>query len=88
MSVCSRLNSNLKVLVFKERRKLEYLEKTLSKQGRKPINKPNPHMASTPGFKPGPHWWEASALTISTPLPALLTNIIEKKNNIKNTIQM
>ena len=21
----------------------------------------NPHMASTPGFEPGPHWWEASA---------------------------
>ena len=20
-------------------------------------------MASAPGFKPGPHWWEASALT-------------------------
>ena len=20
-------------------------------------------MASTPGFDPGPHWWEASALT-------------------------
>ena len=26
-------------------------------------NKLNPHMASTPGFEPGPHWWEASALT-------------------------
>ena len=28
-------------------------------------NKLNPHtcMGSTPGFEPGPHWWEASALT-------------------------
>ena len=26
-------------------------------------NKLNPHMALTPGFQPGPHWWEASALT-------------------------
>ena len=24
-------------------------------------NKLNPHMASTPGFEPGPHWWEESA---------------------------
>ena len=30
-------------------------------------------MASTPGFEPGPHWWEASALTTATSLapPAL-----------------
>jgi len=26
-------------------------------------NKLNPHVASTPGFKPGPHWFEASVLT-------------------------
>ena len=25
-------------------------------------------MASTPGFEPGPHWWEASALTTDTTL--------------------
>ena len=31
-------------------------------------NKLNPHMASTPGFEPGPNWWEASALTTATPL--------------------
>ena len=31
-------------------------------------NKLNPHMASTPGFEPGPHWWEASALTTALPL--------------------
>ena len=26
-------------------------------------NKLNPYMASTSGFEPGPHWWEAIALT-------------------------
>ena len=31
-------------------------------------NKLNPHMASTPGFEPGPHWWEASALATAPPL--------------------
>ena len=31
-------------------------------------HKLNPHMASTPGFEPGPNWWEASALTTATPL--------------------
>ena len=31
-------------------------------------------MASTPGFEPGPHWWEASALTTAPPLlPFTLT---------------
>ena len=29
----------------------------------------NPHMASTLGFEPRPHWWEASALITA---PALL----------------
>ena len=28
----------------------------------------NPHMASTSGFEPGPHSWEASALTTAPPL--------------------
>ena len=31
-------------------------------------NKRNPHMAQTLGFKPGPHWWEASVLTTAPPL--------------------
>ena len=31
-------------------------------------NKLNPHMASTPGFEPGPYWWEASALTTAQSL--------------------
>ena len=40
-------------------------------------------MASMAGFEPRPHWWEASALATTSPLPPplppLLTNIIEKK---------
>jgi len=32
-------------------------------------NKLNPLMASGPGIKPGPHWWETSALTTA---PSLL----------------
>ena len=32
------------------------------------INKLNPHMASTPGVEPGPHWWERSALTTAPSL--------------------
>ena len=34
-------------------------------------NKLNPHMTSSPGIEPGPHWWEASALT-SAPFIACL----------------
>ena len=36
VSVCSRSNWNLKVLVFKERGKPEYPEKNLSEQGKEP----------------------------------------------------
>ena len=32
-------------------------------------NKLNPHLTPSPGIKPGPHWWEASALTTA---PSLL----------------
>ena len=31
-------------------------------------------MASTPGFKPGPYWWEASALNTAPPLLPELVN--------------
>ena len=30
-------------------------------------------MVSTPGFEPGPHWWEASVLTTA---PLLLYHVI------------
>ena len=32
-------------------------------------NKLNPHMTPSPVIEPGPHWWEASALTTA---PSLL----------------
>ena len=36
-------------------------------------NKLNPHMTSSPGIEPGPHWWKASALTTAlTTAPSLL----------------
>ena len=35
----------------------------------------NPHIASTPGFEPGPHWWEASALTTA---PSLALQVMER----------
>ena len=42
-------------------------------------NKLNPHMASTPGFEPGQHWWEASALTTT---PSLAPRARDGKNTI------
>ena len=36
---------------------------------KKTNNKLNPHLASTPGFEPGPRWWEASVLTTAPSLP-------------------
>ena len=60
-------NWNLEMLVFEERGKTEYPEKNLSEQGREPITN-STHMVSTPGFEPGQHWWEASALTTAPPL--------------------
>ena len=56
------------MLVFEERGKT-------GAPGEKPLgarertnNKLNPHKASMLGFEPGPHWWEASALTTAQPL--------------------
>ena len=42
-------------------------EKPLGVRERK-NNKLNPHMASTSGVEPGPHRWEASALTTAPSL--------------------
>ena len=39
-------------------------------------NKLNPHMTSSPGIEPGPHWWKASALTTA---PSLLPKLIETR---------
>ena len=61
-------NWNLEMLVFEERGKPEYPEKKPLGAKERTNNKLNPHMASTPGFEPGPHWWEASALNTAPPL--------------------
>ena len=59
MSVRSRSNWNLKVLVFEEKGKPEYPWKTEPHGAKERTNnKLNPHMASTSGFEPWPHWYE------------------------------
>ena len=42
-------------------------------------NKLNPHMALTPGFEPGPLWWEASALTTAPSLVPKLEHWLDLK---------
>ena len=56
------------MLVFEERGKLEYQEEKPLGAKERTNNRLNPHMASTPGFEPGPHWWEVSALTTAPSL--------------------
>ena len=56
------------MLVFAEGGKPENPEKN-PRSREEHQHKLNPLMASGPGIKPGPHWWEASALTTA---PALL----------------
>ena len=63
-------NWNLKMLVFEDRRKPEeYPEKTSRSKGENQQQTQHSHMALTPGFEPGPHCWEASALTAAPSLP-------------------
>ena len=70
-----RLRLYLEMMVFVERGKTGVPgEKPLEARERTK-NKLNPHVASTPGLEPGPHWWEASVLTTTRPLlPPLGTN--------------
>ena len=59
------------MLVFEEKGKLEYPEKNLSEQTQSKgenQQQTQPTYASTPGFEPGPHWWEVSALTTAPSL--------------------
>ena len=49
-------------------------------------NKLNPHMASTPGFEPGPHWWEASALTTGNSITLGMYRVFQKFVPIVNCI--
>ena len=59
-----------------------FLEGKTGVRGEKPLgakertnNKLNPHVTSTPGFKPGPRWWEASALTTAPSLAPHARNL-------------
>ena len=56
------------MLVFGEGGKPENPEKN-PRSREENQHKLNPLMASGPGIEPGPHWWEASALTTT---PSLL----------------
>ena len=50
------------MLAFEERGKPEYTEENLSVQNREPTNSTH-NMTPNLVIEPGPHWWEASALT-------------------------
>ena len=84
MSMRSSSNWNLEVLVFEERGKPEYPEKNLSEQRREPTtNSTHIIMALTTGVEPGPHWWEASALTTVPPfLPTLSATLFPGRNTL------
>ena len=84
MSCIPESNWNLEMLVFKERGKLEYPEKNLSEQSREPTTN-STHMTPGPGIEPGPHWWEASALTTApTLLPAQMLELdLRHPGNLK-----
>ena len=44
-------------------------------------------MAPSPGFEPGPHWWEVSALTAVPPLlPEVSYEIMQAKNRLFSKI--
>jgi len=51
------------MLVFEERGKREYQRKSLGARMRT-NNKLITHMTASAEIKPGPHWWEGSALTM------------------------
>ena len=42
----------------------------------------NPHMASTQGFEPGPHWWEASALTNAPSLAPHISFLVPYSSSV------
>ena len=60
------------MLVFGEGGKPENPEKN-PRSREENQHKLNPLMASGPGIEPGPHWWEASALTTTPSLLPLIT---------------
>ena len=63
------------MLVFEERGNRGTRRKPLGAEQR--TNKLSPHLTPDLGIEPGPHWWEASALTTAPPLHPLQ----ERKRN-------
>ena len=59
----SRSNCNLQMLVFEERGKPETSRSKIGEATTNPT-----HIASTPGFELGRHWWETSALITAASL--------------------
>ena len=59
----SRSNWNLEMLVFEEGGKTGGPGEKSFGARTTTNNKLNQHMTPGPGIEPGPHWWEASALT-------------------------
>ena len=68
------------MLVFGEGGKPENPEKN-PRSREENQHKLNPLMASGPGIEPGPHWWEASALTTT---PSLHPNTIPSHHFIND----
>ena len=63
------------MLVFEERGNRSIRRKPLGAEKR--TNKLNPHMTPSPGIEPGPHWWEASALTTAPSLHPKQQRVVE-----------
>ena len=68
VSARSRSNWNFEVLVSQEEDKTRVPGENPFGAKMRTNNKLNPHMASTPGNKPAPHWWVASTLITRPPL--------------------
>ena len=49
-------------------------------------NKLNPHMTSSPGIEPGPHWWKASALTTAPSLLPQLHSQLHSQYSVRMNI--
>ena len=74
------------MLVFGEGGKPENPEK--NPQSREENQqKLNPLMASGPGIEPGPHWWEASALTTTPSLLPYKPIVPRQKHSILRVAQ-
>ena len=46
-------------------------------------NKLDPHLMPSPGLEPGPHWWEASALTTAPSLLPLKERQMHEKDHCR-----